>query len=263
MGTLLLKKCAYINAKDEAVHMILSEIRDEIYSTVDACTTAKEMWIAIERLQQCESLNKQDVKTNLFWKFGKFTSRDGGSIESSIKVNDIRGEKISRNANPLALVVALNRFGHFARECRKPKLAKDYTYYKEKMMLNKPEEKDSRPTYDVELLEQVQSNDDYNVFATERQHSEQPESINDTYVVETVDSNVIPNSSDMCDNEEKADQNAEEYDDERVVLANLIENLKLDTDENKKIQKQLKKANTSLTHELNECKYALEESNDI
>ncbi|GJS79140.1 hypothetical protein Tco_0729021 [Tanacetum coccineum] len=91
----------------------------------------------------------------------------------------------------------------------------------------------------------------------------QPESINDTYVVETVDSNFIPNSSDMCDNEGKADQNAKEYEDKRVVLANLIANLKLDTDENKKIQKQLKKVNTSLTHELNECKSSLEESNDI
>ncbi|GKD59144.1 hypothetical protein Tco_1296653 [Tanacetum coccineum] len=29
-----------------------------------------------------ESLNVQDVKTNLFWEFGKFTSRDGESMES-------------------------------------------------------------------------------------------------------------------------------------------------------------------------------------
>ncbi|GKA39683.1 hypothetical protein Tco_0732234 [Tanacetum coccineum] len=56
--------------------------KDEIYSTVDACNTAKEMWTAIERLQQGESLNVQDVKTNLFWEFGKFTSRDGESMES-------------------------------------------------------------------------------------------------------------------------------------------------------------------------------------
>ncbi|GKD10495.1 hypothetical protein Tco_1190180, partial [Tanacetum coccineum] len=75
--------------------------------------------------------------------------------------------------------------------------------------------------------------------------------------VEKVDNNVIPDSSDMCDNEGKDDQNVEEYEDERVVLANLIANLKLDTDENKKIQKQLKKANASLAHELKECKYAL------
>ncbi|GJV45311.1 hypothetical protein Tco_1429847 [Tanacetum coccineum] len=93
--------------------------------------------------------------------------------------------------------------------------------------------------------------------------SEQPKTINDTYVVKTVDSNVIPNSSDMCDNDGKADQNAKEYEDELVVLANLITNLKLDTDENKKIQKQSKKANATQTRELNECKSALEESNNI
>ncbi|GJY35275.1 hypothetical protein Tco_0420653 [Tanacetum coccineum] len=56
----------------------------------------------------------------------------------------------------------------------------------------------------------------------------------------------------------KADQNAKECDDEHDVLANLIANLKLDIDENKKIQKQLKKANTTLSHELQECKSALE-----
>ncbi|GJV29241.1 retrovirus-related pol polyprotein from transposon TNT 1-94 [Tanacetum coccineum] len=72
--------------------------------------------------------------------------------------------------------------------------------------------------------------------------------------LEKVDSNVIPNSPDMCNDDIQIDQNAEECDDERVALANLIANLKLNIDENKKIQNQLKKANTSLTQELKECK---------
>ncbi|GKB40965.1 retrovirus-related pol polyprotein from transposon TNT 1-94 [Tanacetum coccineum] len=72
----------YFQAEKEAIFLILTGIGDEIYSTVDACNTAKEMWTAIERLQQGESLNVQDVKTNLFWEFGKFTSRDGESMES-------------------------------------------------------------------------------------------------------------------------------------------------------------------------------------
>ncbi|GKD38965.1 hypothetical protein Tco_1259172 [Tanacetum coccineum] len=45
------KNHAYIDVEAEAIHMILSGIRDDIYSTFDACTIAKEMWIAIERLQ--------------------------------------------------------------------------------------------------------------------------------------------------------------------------------------------------------------------
>ncbi|GJT48477.1 retrovirus-related pol polyprotein from transposon TNT 1-94 [Tanacetum coccineum] len=76
-----------------------------------------------------------------------------------------------------------------------------------------------------------------------------------------VDSNVILDSPDMCDNDIQTDQNAKECDDERVALTNLIANLKLNIDENKKIRKQLKKANASLTQELKECKSNLEESN--
>nr|GEZ46969.1 hypothetical protein [Tanacetum cinerariifolium] len=70
-------------------------------------------------------------------------------------------------------------------------------------------------------------------------------------------SNVIPDSPDMCDNDIQTDQNAE---DKRAALANLIANLKLDIDENKTIQKKLKKANASLTQELKECKSTLEET---
>nr|GEY14519.1 integrase, catalytic region, zinc finger, CCHC-type, peptidase aspartic, catalytic [Tanacetum cinerariifolium] len=69
---------------------------------------------------------------------------------------------------------------------------------------------------------------------------------------------------------EQNDQNDVESDDERVALANLIANLKLDVYENKKIQKQLKKANTTLTQELKECKTilaktskSLKESNSV
>ncbi|GKC06616.1 reverse transcriptase domain-containing protein, partial [Tanacetum coccineum] len=73
---------AHYESEKEAIHLILTGIGDEIYSTVDACQTAQEMWEAIERLQQGESLNIQDVKTNLFWEFGQFTSHDGETIES-------------------------------------------------------------------------------------------------------------------------------------------------------------------------------------
>ncbi|GKB63326.1 hypothetical protein Tco_0919512, partial [Tanacetum coccineum] len=69
-----------------------------------------------------------------------------------------------------------------------------------------------------------------------------------------------PDSPDMCDNDIQDDQNDVECDDERVALANLIANLKLDVDENKKIQKQLKKANATLTQELTECKSILAET---
>ncbi|GJV37292.1 integrase, catalytic region, zinc finger, CCHC-type containing protein [Tanacetum coccineum] len=189
-------------------------------------------------------------------------------------------------------------FGHYARECRKPKRVKDYAYHKEKMMMCKQaeqgvplqaEQADWLEDTDEEIdeqeleahysymakiqevspaessstdtpLEQVQNHDENDVFANVRRHSEQPESINDTYVLEKDDSNVIPDSSNICTNDNQVDQNATECVDERVALANLIANLTLDTEENKTVLKQLKKANASLTQELKECKTNLDES---
>nr|GEY70649.1 hypothetical protein [Tanacetum cinerariifolium] len=65
-----------LNAKAEAVQIILTGIDNDIYSTVDACPNTCEMWKAIKRLKQGESINVQDLETNLYWEFGKFTSRD-------------------------------------------------------------------------------------------------------------------------------------------------------------------------------------------
>nr|GEU35876.1 putative reverse transcriptase domain-containing protein [Tanacetum cinerariifolium] len=71
---------------------------------------------------------------------------------------------------------------------------------------------------DSEPLEHVQNDTRYNVFANELQHSEQSESISNTCLVETDDSNIILDSPEIC------------------------------------IPKQLKKANTTLAQELKECK---------
>nr|GFD03820.1 hypothetical protein [Tanacetum cinerariifolium] len=71
-----------LSAEAEAIQIILTGIDNDIYSTVDACTNACEMWKAIERLKQGESINVQDLKTNLFWEFRKLTSLDGESLES-------------------------------------------------------------------------------------------------------------------------------------------------------------------------------------
>nr|GEY45304.1 hypothetical protein [Tanacetum cinerariifolium] len=127
-------------------------------------------------------------------------------------------------------------FGHFAKECRNPKRVKDSAYHKEKMLLYKQAEKDT--CTDSEPLEQVQNDIRYNVFANYLQHFEQSESVSNTCLVETDDSNVIRDSPDMCDDVIHNDQNDVESDDESVTLANLIANLKLDVDENKKIQKE-------------------------
>ncbi|GJU00441.1 hypothetical protein Tco_1110779 [Tanacetum coccineum] len=87
----------HFQSEKEAIFLLLTGIGDEIYSTVDACNTANEMWIAIERLQQGESLNVQDVKTNLFWEFGSYS--DNGESWSFVKLTHVlqMKNKLTRN----------------------------------------------------------------------------------------------------------------------------------------------------------------------
>ncbi|GJU01856.1 retrovirus-related pol polyprotein from transposon TNT 1-94 [Tanacetum coccineum] len=370
---------AHFESEKEAIHLILTGIGDEIYSTVDACQTAQEMWEAIERLQQGESLNIQDVKLILgrnnltvatmqvnvqflqqlqpeWSRFVTIVKQQHKLDEVSYhklfdilkqyqkEVNELRAERMAKNAIPLALVatahtlqdpyyqtskshksyaptskaslptrshattrykgkeiakpitppsesaskedsdpeqaqkdkdmqknlalIAINKnvdttprykndnqtghlgnqravnviggpvvqqsriqcfnckeFGHYAKECRKPKRVKDSTYHKEKMLLCKQAEKATCKIQEVpqcrlreldsEPLEQVQYDTDDNVFANDIQHFDQSESISNTCAVETDDSNVTPDSPDMCDNDIQDDQNDVECDDER------------------------------------------------
>nr|GEU59317.1 hypothetical protein [Tanacetum cinerariifolium] len=71
-----------LNAEAEVVQIILTWIDNDIYSTVDACPNTCEMWKAIKRLKHDESINVQDLETNLYWEFGKFTSQDVETLES-------------------------------------------------------------------------------------------------------------------------------------------------------------------------------------
>ncbi|GJX00728.1 hypothetical protein Tco_0184641 [Tanacetum coccineum] len=59
---------AHFESEKEAIHLILTGIGDEIYSTVDACQTAQEMWEAIERLQQGKGRESKWVKDSTYHK---------------------------------------------------------------------------------------------------------------------------------------------------------------------------------------------------
>ncbi|GJW53227.1 hypothetical protein Tco_0097312 [Tanacetum coccineum] len=85
-----------------------------------------------------------------------------------------------------------------------------------------PEDADnSGPIFDIAPLEKVHTTDDhYNVFSNERQHPKQPESINDTYLVEQDDNNISPDSSNMCSDKGDADQ--DDIDQERQSVQTMI-----------------------------------------
>nr|GEU30765.1 hypothetical protein [Tanacetum cinerariifolium] len=243
-----LENKAHFQAEKEAIHLILTGIGDTIYSTVDACQTAQEMWEAIVRLQQGESLNIQDFRNQRMVNVAGSRENVGSPVVQQSGIQCFNCEE----------------FGHFAKECRKPKRVKDSAYHKKKMLLCKQAEQGvplQAEKYDW-LADTDEEVDEQELEAHYSYMAKIPEvptadSGTNSEPVEQDDSNVTPDLPDVCNNDIQNDQNDVESDAERVTLANLIANLKLDDDENKMIQKKLKKANTTLAQELKECKTIL------
>nr|GEW97718.1 retrovirus-related Pol polyprotein from transposon TNT 1-94 [Tanacetum cinerariifolium] len=70
---------------------------------------------------------------------------------------------------------------------------------------------DIRPVNDQVAFTEVQLTAQQNVLANEQQHIEQSEPIYDTYLLEKVDSNTTPDSTNMCHRGVEIDQDAEQY----------------------------------------------------
>nr|GEU47817.1 hypothetical protein [Tanacetum cinerariifolium] len=240
----------------EAVQIILTRIDNDIYSKVDACPNAMEIWKAIKRLKQGESINVQDHETTLFWEFRKFTSRDGETLDSYYSRFYKMMNELVRNQCIITSHQA-NVQDDTYDELEDQELEARYMYMEKIQEVILDALDDYGPIFDTQPLEKAHSNNDnYNVFTNERHYPEQPESINDTYAMEQDDRNITHDSSDMSDNGRETNQDddlAKEHD----FLTSLIEQMKLEILENKKQNKCLKSVNKAFK----EANKAYEEAN--
>ncbi|GKE22228.1 hypothetical protein Tco_1433740 [Tanacetum coccineum] len=109
----------------------------------------------------------------------------------------------------------------------------------------------SGPIFDTELLQKVQNDDDnYNVFCIDKEHPEQPEYVNDTYLEEQGDTNITTNSLDMSNKGETVNQDDDDLARERDLLASLIDKIKYEIDDNKNHNKLLESSNKTLVDNL-------------
>nr|GEW88574.1 hypothetical protein [Tanacetum cinerariifolium] len=271
--------------------MLAPGIYNDIYSTFDACPNACEMWKAIERLKQDKEIGKLMALISLsFKKIYKPTNNNLRTSSNTSRANQDNSLRISRgtrydnqrivNAGARETVgttmVQKSRnqcynckeYGHVARECQKPKRAKDAAYHKEKMLLyqdleahyiymaqiqevNPDAADNSGPIFDFEPLQKVPNNDNYNVFAIESEHPEKSKSVNDTYPIEQDERNVIIDSLDMRYDREHVDQDDDDdLANERDFLASLIEKLKCEIDDSKNRNKFLETSNKVLVDKL-------------
>nr|GEW58551.1 integrase, catalytic region, zinc finger, CCHC-type, peptidase aspartic, catalytic [Tanacetum cinerariifolium] len=215
-----------LNAKTEAVQTILTGIYNDIYSTVDTCPNACEMWKAIERSQQASTRNR-----------GK------AIVNSPPPIYD---------QEPL-MVAEDDKMDDTDDEPEDQELEAYYMYMAQIQEVNPDAVDNSGPIFDTEPLQKVQNNDHYNVFAIESEHPEQSKSVNDTYPIEQDEHNVIIDSLDMSYDRKQIDQNDDDDDDlanERDLLTSLIEKLKCEIDDSKNRNKFLETSNKALVEKL-------------
>ncbi|GKE60898.1 hypothetical protein Tco_1511265, partial [Tanacetum coccineum] len=276
-----------LNAKADVVQIILTWIDNDIYSTIDACPNACEMWKAIERnsdkaivnsppptydqehdmVAEDDEMSKEkeidklmDLISLSFKKIYEPTNNNHRTSSNTSRAHQDNTPRINRGTgydNQRVVNVA------GARE--------NVAYHKEKMLLCKQKEAEvqlnakqadwkdgtddepddqelearymymaqiqevtldvadnSGPIFDVEPLQKVQNDDDnYIVFDNDREHPEQPESVNEPYHDDTG-----------------------ELAKERDLLASLIEKLKCKIDDSKNRNKFLESSNKALVDKL-------------
>nr|GEY21998.1 hypothetical protein [Tanacetum cinerariifolium] len=132
------KNKAHFQAEKEAIHLILTGIGDDIYSTVDAFQRAQEIKFTSHDGESMESYYTR------FYKLMNEMIRNNLTVTTMQRIVNVAGtrENIGSPVVQKSGIQCFNckEYGHFAKECRKPKRVKDSAYHKEKMLLCKQAE---------------------------------------------------------------------------------------------------------------------------
>ncbi|GJS45378.1 hypothetical protein Tco_0595499 [Tanacetum coccineum] len=72
----------HYDAEIEVMNLILLSIPNDIYNSVDACTSAKDMWKRVERLMRGTIQNQVDRETRFTNEFDQFVAEPGEALVS-------------------------------------------------------------------------------------------------------------------------------------------------------------------------------------
>nr|GEX85956.1 hypothetical protein [Tanacetum cinerariifolium] len=231
---------AHFESEKEAIHLILTGIGDEIYSTIDACQTAQEMWEATERLQQESELRAERLARNAnplalvataqanqdpYYQTSKSHKSYAPSSKPSIPTRShtttrYKGKEITKsitppsesaskdNNNPKKAQRDKDMQKNLALIAKKPKRVKESAYHKEKMLLCKQVEK-GVPLQAAQYDWLADTNEEIDEHELEAHYS----------YMETIQEVPTANSGTNSETLKKNDQNDVESDDEHVALA--------------------------------------------
>ncbi|GJU42133.1 hypothetical protein Tco_1195090 [Tanacetum coccineum] len=229
-----------LDAEAEVVQIILTGIDNDIYSTVDACPNA------YDALSKEKEIDKLMALISLsFKKIYKPTNNNLRTSSSTSRANQDNTPRINRGTgydNQRAVNVAGARENVEQVDSRddtndepdNQELKAHYMYMAKIQEVTPDAADNSRPIFDTEPLQKVQNNNDnYNVFANDKEHPKQSESVNDTYLEEQGDTSITIDSLDVSTNGETVDQDDDDLAREHDLLASLIEKLKCEIDDSK------------------------------
>ncbi|GJY93638.1 hypothetical protein Tco_0509420 [Tanacetum coccineum] len=134
--------------------------------------------------------------------FQTMASKELESRVNEIQMQSKEGNVDSRKALDAGLVVT---------ECSGTKSEKQVIRSSSGNYITHAVDADIRPVNDQVPFAKVQLTAQHNVLANEQQHSVQSETIYDTHLLEKVDRNTTPDSTNMCHMGGEIDQNAEKY----------------------------------------------------
>ncbi|GJR47909.1 hypothetical protein Tco_1316012 [Tanacetum coccineum] len=195
---------------------------NDIYSIVDACPNACEMWKAIERLKQ--AYHQERVL---------LCKQEEAGFQLNAEQADWRDDTVDEPENQ--------------------ELEVHYLYMAQIQEVTPDAIDNFGPIFDAEPLQKVQNNDDsYNVFAIESEHPEQPKSVNDTYPVEQDEHNMIIDSLDMSYDRELVDQDDDDLAKEQISNKALVDKLKGEIEDFKTKNKSLESSNNHFKEANNE-----------
>nr|GEZ64120.1 hypothetical protein [Tanacetum cinerariifolium] len=114
------KELKQIEADDQTIQTILFGLPEDIYAAVDSCETAQEIWLRVQQMMKGSDIGIHEKKAKLFNEWERFTSNEGGSIESYYhpdytqlydflkynqkEVDELKAERLTKIQDPLALM---------------------------------------------------------------------------------------------------------------------------------------------------------------
>nr|GEW81838.1 hypothetical protein [Tanacetum cinerariifolium] len=172
-------KLSHLHAVKQ-IFRYLKGIDNDIYSTVDACLNACEMWKAIA------SRANQDNSPRINRSTG-YENQRNCNVAGARETVAYHREKMllcKQEEAEIQLNAEQADWRDDTDDESKDQEMEAHYMYMEQIQEVSPDVADSGPIFDSELVQKVSTDDHYNVFAIESEHPEQSESVHDTYHIE-------------------------------------------------------------------------------